>query len=155
MLTSWMQAGITPALGAWAGNIDFTAETTTSTSAGRLYGYSRPGWYNAATPIGTIETDLFVDRRNPETPKTIRLMGIVNQTNAYMVIGWKDEPTIPPSPTMPNFHGYLKINGRTFNLSQGTRPGVQAGYGGLYWTTPGGPGIADGGSYSFEFTLTP
>lgn len=155
MIASWFQAGITPALGQWTGTIEFTAGSTTSSTAGALQGYSRPGWYNATAPAGTIETDLFVDRRDAANPKTIRLMGLVNQTNNYVVIGWKDEPTIPPSPTMPNFHGYLKINGRTFNLSQGTRPGVQSGYNGLYWTISGGAGITTGGNFEFEFSLTP
>lgn len=151
MLTSWFQAGVTPNVGQWVGSIAGVSGTTTAGVAGTIIGYSRPGWYNAATPIGSIQTDLFVDRRDPANPKTIRLMGIVQQQNSYIVIGWKNEPTIPPSPTMPSMQGSLKILGKTFTLSSGTRPGVQAGHDGLYWTVPN-IGMVNGQPFSFEFS---
>lgn len=151
MIPTWFQTNITPAVGAWVGPITGTAGATTSNGAGSLIGYSRPGWYNAAVPAGTIATDLFVDRRNPANPKTIRLMGIVQQQGAYVVIGWKLEPTIPPSPTMPSMQGSLRIFGKVFPLATGTLPGVQAGYDGLYWTVTN-LGMVSGQPFSFEFS---
>lgn len=151
MLSCWTQMGITPSLGEWSGRlITGVAGSTTSTTAGSLAGYSRPGWYNASVPAGSIDTDLFVDRRNPATPKTIRLMGIVQQSTSFIVIGWKTEPTIPPSTTMPSMHGSLWVNGVEYKLSTGTRPGVQAGYDGLYWSK-GASSIPTGQPFSFEF----
>ena len=151
MLTNWFQAAITPSVGKWVGAISGVAGTTTSSGAGTLYGYCRPGWYNAAVPAGNIQTDLFVDRRDPANPKTIRLMGIVQQGVSYIVIGWKPEPSIPPSDTMPDFKGSLRIFGKVFPLSTGVLPGIQAGYGGLYWTTPN-VGMVSGQPFTFEFS---
>lgn len=146
-----MQSGITPSLGSWVGPIAGVAGTTTAASgAGVLVGYSRPGWYNAAVPAGSIATDLFVDRRVPATPKTIRMMGIVKQGAGFIVIGWKPEPTIPPSPSMPSMQGSLKIFGYTLSLASGLRPGIEAGTDGLYWTVASVP-MVSGQPFSFEF----
>lgn len=151
MITNWMQVGITPSLGAWTGLITGMAGTTTSTGgAGVLTGYSRPGWYNAATPCGSIVTDLFVDRRVPANPKTIRLMGVVKQGSGFIVIGWKLEPGIPPTTAMPSMQGSLKIFGYTLSLASGSRPGVEAGTDGLYWTVASVP-MVSGQPFSFEF----
>lgn len=152
MIPLWMQTGMTPNLGEWSGKITFTAGATTSSTAGGLQGYSRPGWYNAATPAGTIQTDLFVDRRDAANPKTIRLMGIVNQGGNFLVIGWKLEPTIPPSAMMPSMSGSLRINGYALALIGGAHPGVEPGNDGLYWAGVQGAGILAGNTYTFEFS---
>lgn len=144
--------GITPAKGTWTGAISAVAGTTMSTGgAGQLIGYSRPGWYNAAVPAGTIQTDLFVDRRIANAPKTIRMMGVVQQASSFLVIGWKLEPTIVPDPSMPSMQGSIRLFGKAFTLSSALRPGVQAGYDGLYWEAPN-VGIVSGQPFTFEFS---
>lgn len=152
MMATWMQAGLTTTELVWKGPVSIITSTTSSTSAGTLTGYSVPGWYNASVAAGSIQNDIFVDRRVPSNPKTIRIVGLVNQNNGFVVLGWKVEPSIPPSLAYPSMQGSLRINGQSFTLSTGSRPGVQPGYDGLYWPTTGGAGIKAGMTLAFEFS---
>lgn len=151
MLTNWFQTGITPSLAKWTGLIHGVAGTTVAASgAGTLVGYSRPGWYNAAAPAGSLDTDLFVDRRNPLSPRTVRIMGLVKQSSGFIVLGWKAEPTIPPSESMPSMLSTLKIFGYTLTFASGSVPGIEAGTEGLYWSVASVP-MVSGEPFTFEF----
>lgn len=85
-------------------------------------------------------------------PKTIRLYGIVSQENVYLVIGWRLEPSIPPTDDIPAFRGSLKVNGVSYPLASGARPGVEQGADGLYWIASAATlGFVSGQPFSFEF----